>query len=59
LSIAHIHTSGHATLEKLKEFVNKVNARQIVPIHTEYPEMFKEHFGSAVVCYNDGQGFEV
>jgi len=59
LSIAHIHTSGHATLEKLQQFASKIKARQIVPIHTEYPEMFKEHFGSAVVCYNDGQGFEV
>jgi ribonuclease J len=59
LSIAYIHTSGHATLEKLQQFASKIKARQIVPIHTEYPEMFKEHFGSAVVCYNDGQGFEV
>ncbi len=57
--VEYVHTSGHATLEKLKEFAAKVKARQIVPIHTEYPERFKEHFGSAVVCYNDGQGFEV
>jgi ribonuclease J len=59
LNIAYVHTSGHATLEKLKEFAGKVKARQIVPIHTEHPEKFKEHFGSAVACYNDGQGFEV
>ena len=59
LVLEHIHTSGHATLEKLKEFSGKVNARQIVPIHTEYPERFKEHFGDAVVCYRDGQSFEV
>jgi ribonuclease J len=59
LNIEYVHTGGHATLEKLKEFATKVKARQIVPIHTEYPKRFKEHFGSAVVCYNDGQGFEV
>lgn len=59
LAIELIHTSGHATLEKLKEFACKVNARQIVPIHTEHPERFKEHFGNTVVCYRDGQSFEV
>jgi len=59
LGIEYIHTSGHATLEKLKEFAAKVKARQIVPIHTEYPERFKEHFGDTVVCYNDGHCFGV
>ncbi len=58
LTIELIHTSGHATLEKLKEFACKVNARQIIPIHTEHPERFKEHFGNTVVCYRDGQSFE-
>ena len=33
----HIHTSGHATLKILQEFAAKVNARQIIPIHTQYP----------------------
>ncbi|MBU1086169.1 MAG: MBL fold metallo-hydrolase [Candidatus Omnitrophica bacterium] len=59
LKVEHIHTSGHATLDKLKEFASKVNARQIVPIHTEYPERFKDHFGPNVVRYKDGQSFEV
>jgi len=59
LNIEYVHTSGHATLEKLKEFAAKVKARQIVPIHTEHPERFKEHFGDTVVCYNDGHCFEV
>ena len=59
LKKVHIHTSGHATLQILKEFASKINARQIIPIHTEYPERFKEHFGSTVVCYKDGQPFDV
>ena len=59
LNIEYVHTSGHATLEKLKEFAAKVKARQIVPIHTEHPERFKEHFGDTVVCYNDGHCFDV
>ena len=59
LNIEHIHTSGHATLERLKEFAAKMNAEQIVPIHTEYPWRFKGYFGSAVVYHKDGQYFEV
>jgi len=57
LKVEHIHTSGHATLEQLKKFAKKVNAKQIVPIHTEHPEKFKEHFGNTVISYNDGEYF--
>ncbi len=59
LAVEHIHTSGHATRDKLCVFAARVNARQIVPIHTEYPARFREHFGNTVVCRADGQGFEV
>ena len=59
LNLEHIHTSGHATVDILKQLARALKPKRIIPIHTEYPEMFKEHFGSAVVCYNDGQGLEV
>lgn len=59
LNVEYVHTSGHATLEKLKKFAAKMNARQIVPIHTEYPERFREYFGENVIRYEDGQHFEV
>jgi ribonuclease J len=59
LTVEHIHTSGHAALEQLKIFAKKVNAKQIVPIHTERPEKFKEHFGNTVVRYNDGQYLDI
>lgn len=59
LHIEHIHTSGHATLKILQEFAIKVNPRQIIPIHTQYPEKYEEHFGNTVARYEDGQRFEV
>ena len=59
LHYEHIHTSGHATLKILQEFAKKVNARKIIPIHTQYPNRFKEHFGDTVVCHDDGKPFEV
>jgi len=59
LKIEHIHTSGHATLEILKEFAKKVNPRQIIPIHTQYPDKYEEHFGNTVACYKDGEPFGI
>ena len=55
----YIHASGHAILDVLKEFAKKVNAKYILPIHTENPEKFKKYFGNTVVSYNDGQCFDV
>jgi ribonuclease J len=37
-----IHTSGHATMRELKEFAKAINPKQIVPIHTENPNKFKQ-----------------
>lgn len=39
-----IHSSGHASPLELVQFVKRVKPRKIIPIHTEYPEMFKELF---------------
>jgi len=55
LTVEHIHTSGHATIEQLKKFAEKVNARCILPIHTEHPDEFKKYFGDKVLRYKDGQ----
>ena len=59
MNVEYIHTSGHATIDILKEFAKKVNAKYILPIHTEHPEKFKKYFGNTVVSYNDGQCFDV
>ena len=34
------HTSGHIYTEDIVKFVQQVNARQVVPIHTQAPEKF-------------------
>jgi ribonuclease J len=59
LKIEYIHTSGHATVERLQEFAAKIKARQIVPIHTAHPEDFEKYFGGTVVCHKDWKPFEV
>ena len=39
-----IHTSGHATVPDLITFAKAINSKNIVPIHTAYPEKFKQEF---------------
>jgi ribonuclease J len=42
--LSECHTSGHIFADDLVEFVNAINARQVVPVHTETPERFQELF---------------
>lgn len=59
LKLEHIHTSGHATVDILRQLARALKPKRIIPIHTEHPERFKEYFGNTMVCFNDGQMFEV
>jgi len=37
---AQLHASGHAPRGEVGELVRRISAKRVVPIHTEYPEMF-------------------
>lgn len=56
LELEHVHTSGHATVDKLKRFAAALNPRVLIPIHTfeknKYPGLFKN-----VRVLNDGEEF--
>ena len=45
IGIKQIHTSGHATVDKLKRFAEALNPKMLIPIHTfearKYPDFFK------------------
>lgn len=34
------HASGHASGDEIKEMIKKINPEELIPIHTEHPEMF-------------------
>ena len=51
--LSECHTSGHIFADDLVEFVKAINARQVVPVHTETPEKFKELFQNALLL-SDG-----
>jgi ribonuclease J len=52
------HVSGHAYVEDIISFVNSVNAKIVIPIHTFEPQMYQDHF-SNVCLLNDGQQLEI
>lgn len=42
LKIVTLHTSGHADEEAIKKLIYTVNPKELIPIHTEKAERFKE-----------------
>ncbi len=56
-AIEHLHTSGHADIKALDEVFDIVRPNAgIIPIHTEYPEKFKEIFPKyRIFESNDGK----
>jgi ribonuclease J len=51
-----LHTSGHASLKDIRMVIEKTNPSQIIPIHTEQPEVLQQSCpNSKVVLLNDGE----
>jgi ribonuclease J len=57
--IIKIHTSGHAYISELKNFVKALNPAYIIPNHTFYPEKYFELFGSKTKIINDKETVEI
>lgn len=51
--ITEIHTSGHAYVNQLKMLADALKPRWIIPIHTFYPEKFKEMFTNVIQLNDD------
>ncbi len=54
-SIHNIHTSGHADIETLKQMVEAIKPKNILPIHTFNAADYTNIFGKHVILMNDGQ----
>jgi len=50
-----IHTSGHADIPTLKDFVNAIKPGHIIPIHTFSSDQYKYIFNCPVLELTDGQ----
>ena len=58
LPMTLVHTSGHATIETLRDLATALNPKRIVPIHTEKPEEFFQHFDN-IERHEDGEWWGV
>lgn len=38
---AQLHASGHAPMEEVFSLVERVEAKKVIPVHTEHPELFE------------------
>jgi ribonuclease J len=53
--IKHIHTSGHAYVKDLQEFVQRIKPKVIIPIHTQLPEKYTELYNAEIKILKDGE----
>lgn len=58
-TIHKIHTSGHADSETLKQMVEAIKPKNIVPIHTFKGSYYKKIFSTQIVEVNDGETKEI
>jgi len=56
VNFVYAHTSGHAPLADLQQLAAALKPRMLIPIHTEYPERFQDHFDN-VTLIRDGEPF--
>jgi ribonuclease J len=54
-----LHVSGHATVDEIRQVVEIVNPKYIVPVHTQYPEVFKKIFKDKVLLPGEEKGSQV
>ncbi|MFP3950535.1 MAG: MBL fold metallo-hydrolase [Candidatus Bathyarchaeia archaeon] len=53
-----LHASGHMSRKELGEMVNRVKPGKLFPVHTEQPELFKEHYPSTI-CPDSHKRYEL
>jgi ribonuclease J len=54
-----VHSSGHAYVEELQEFVKAIKPKWIIPNHTFYPEKYPDYFGSSILLLRDKETVEL
>jgi ribonuclease J len=58
-NVFSIHTSGHADTETLKQMVESIKPKNIVPIHTFSGREYKKIFTAPIVLLKDGETRQV
>lgn len=56
----HVHVSGHIMPLQLKRVLREIGARNVFPVHVEYPALFAQFMGdlrSRIVCVEKGREY--
>ena len=53
------HVSGHASGTQLKEFIEKVNPKMMIPVHTENAKTFQKWWSKTHILKNRGDCFSL
>ena len=53
------HVSGHASKHELKELIDNINPKRIIPIHTKHPKLFEEMFPEKTILARYAQPIEL
>jgi len=53
-----LHASGHASMSEIFDMINEINAKQVIPIHTNNPELF-EKTGKNILRLKKGERIEI
>lgn len=48
VNFVYAHTSGHAPVKDLQRFAKALNAKKLIPIHTEYAVTFNKYFDNVL-----------
>ena len=46
MEVKDIHTSGHADPQAIRQLIEKVNPKHIIPVHTENAQWFVDNYGN-------------
>lgn len=58
--LIHLHTSGHATAEQIKQVCKITKAKVVIPIHSEQPEAFNNlGIDAKIKVLQDGESIEI
>ena len=57
--IIEMHSSGHAYPEELKQLVEAIKPKKIIPIHTFQPEDYKDFFKTEILAVKDKETVEI
>ena len=53
-----LHASGHASGPELKDILHKIRPKNVIPIHTEHPELFHD-FSHNIMLVERGETYQI